>query len=141
VVQGLRAIGWTSVPVLAVETRGAASYAAALAAGAPVTLDAIDSIALTLGAKRVCTRAVTWAETHPIRSWLCDDRAAITACARFLDDHRTLVEPACGAALAAIYERAPALVEGTGPVWVVVCGGAAVTRAQLDGWMSSIRAG
>lgn len=137
VVAGLHDVGWADVPVLAVETRGAASYAAALAAGEPVTIRSIDSVALTLGAKRVCARSVAWAEVHPIRAWQCDDRAAIRACDRFLDDHRTLVEPACGAALAAVYDRAPELLDETGPVLVVVCGGAAVTRAQLEGWVSA----
>jgi L-serine/L-threonine ammonia-lyase len=48
-----------------------------------------------------------------------------------------LVEPACGAALAAIYEKASPLMELSGDVLVVVCGGAATTRAQLDGWLAS----
>jgi L-serine/L-threonine ammonia-lyase len=134
VVQGMRAAGWSEVPVLAVETHGAASYAAALRAGEPVTLDRIDSLALTLGARRVCARAVELAREHPIVPWQCDDRAAVEACAAFLDDHRTLVEPACGAGLAAVYRRAEPLARG--PVLVVVCGGAAVTRGQLDGWLA-----
>lgn len=132
VLEGMRAVGWAQVPVLAVETHGAASYAAALSAGHPVTLEAIDSLALTLGAKRVCDRAVAWAEQHPIEPWQCDDAAAVRATGRFLDDHRVLVEPSCGAALASVYEGAPQL-EGRS-VLLVVCGGASVTRAQLAGW-------
>jgi L-serine/L-threonine ammonia-lyase len=134
VVQGMQAAGWSDVPVLAVETVGAASYAAALAAGRPVRIAGIDSIALTLGAREVCARSVELAREHPIAAWQCDDRAAVRACAAFLDDHRVLVEPACGAALAAVYERAPALA-GRGDVLVVVCGGASVTREQLASWL------
>ncbi|NTW03289.1 MAG: pyridoxal-phosphate dependent enzyme, partial [Oscillochloris sp.] len=70
VVEGLIRQGWDDVPVLAVETEGAASYAAALAAGAPVTLDEIRTIAVTLGARRVAARAVELAALHPIHSYL-----------------------------------------------------------------------
>ncbi|MEQ1502517.1 MAG: pyridoxal-phosphate dependent enzyme [Myxococcota bacterium] len=136
VVHGLAEVGWSS-PVLAVETHGAASYARALEAGHPVDLDAIDSIALTLGAKRVCDESVAVSRGHRITSWTCDDRAAVEACARFLDDHRVLVEPSCGAALAAVYDGAPALSEAASVV-VVVCGGAAVTRGALDQWSASL---
>ncbi|MEQ1572217.1 MAG: pyridoxal-phosphate dependent enzyme, partial [Myxococcota bacterium] len=136
-VQGMRAAGWTDVPVLAVETHGAASYAAALAAGRPVTLDAITTLALTLGARTVCERSVALAQVHPISSWTCDDRAAVAGCGAFLDDHRVLVEPSCGAALAAVYGRAPAVLDAPS-VLVVVCGGAAVTREQLGAWERSV---
>ena len=91
VLEGMHRVGWHDVPLVAVETHGAASYAAALAAGSPVTLPAITTLALTLGAKRVCDEAVRWSTRHPITPWQCDDRAAVTACSRFLDDHRTLV--------------------------------------------------
>lgn len=133
VLQGMHAVGWTDVPVLAVETAGAASYAAALAAGEPVTLPAITSLATTLGARRVAAEAVAWARRHEVIAWTCDDRAAVQACLRFADDHRVLVEPACGAGLSAIYGRAPALV-GRGPVLAIVCGGAGTSLGLLRGW-------
>lgn len=136
VLQGLTDLGWSDVPVIAAETTGAASYAAALAAGAPVELPAITSIATTLGARRVAAEAVAWAGRHEVRSTVCSDRDAVRACAQFADDHRLLVEPACGAALAPVYDRAPALV-GAKTVWVVVCGGAGVTLAQLAAWQAA----
>jgi L-serine/L-threonine ammonia-lyase len=129
VLRGMHDVGWTDVPVVAAETEGAASYAAALAAGAPVTLPAITSIAITLGAKRVCDRAVRWAAEHPIRSALCTDAEAVAACRQLADDHRFLVEPACGAALAVLPR-----VTSAGPILVVVCGGAAVTLEELERW-------
>lgn len=138
VVQGLHEVGLAHVPVLAVETEGAASYAAALAAGHPVTLPSIDSLALTLGAKRVCDRSVQWASRHRIVPWVTSDRCAVDACVRFLDDHRMLVEPSCGAALAALYEGAPLLQALDGDILVIVCGGSATTRAQLDTWAAAV---
>lgn len=138
VLQGMRAVGWTETPVLAVETEGASSFATALKAGKPVTLPAITSLALTLGAKRICDQAFKLSQAHPVKSAVVTDTAAVSACSRFLDDHRVLVEPSCGAALSVVYDRHPAVVQTEGPVLVVVCGGAAITRAQLEGWRESL---
>ena len=133
VVEGLRAVGWNAVPVIAVETTGAASFAAALRAGELVTLDRITSLATTLGARRVAPRALELARAHPIISHVVSDRAAVDACLRFADDHRVLVEPACGAALAAGYARAAPLHQRA-PVVFIVCGGAGVNRELLEQW-------
>lgn len=134
VVDGLRAAGWNEVPVLAVETEGAASYAAGLAAGEAVKIGALTSIAVTLGAQKVAQHSVELARVHPIRSWLVSDREAVAACGRFADDHRVLVEPACGAALAPVYAGAEPVRAAAAPVLVIVCGGAGVTREQLAKW-------
>ena len=55
-----------------------------------------------------------------------EDEAALAACLMFADQHRMLVEPACGASLSAVYsglltDRLASLPAG--PVVVVVCGG------------------
>ncbi len=133
VVQGLRRNGMQDVPVIAVETEGAASFHAAQAAGQLVTLERIDSIASSLGAKRVCEQALHCARTHPIHSARVSDAQALQACERFLADHRLLVEPACGAALAAVYDQHPAL-DAYQHVLVVVCGGATATLEQIRRW-------
>jgi L-serine/L-threonine ammonia-lyase len=129
VLEGMHQVGWHDVPVVAAETEGASSYAQALAAGHPVTLPAITSLAITLGARRVCDRAVAWAAEHEIRQVVCTDADAVAACRTFADEHRMLVEPACGAALAAL-DR----VGDVGSVLVIVCGGAGVTLAELQSW-------
>jgi L-serine/L-threonine ammonia-lyase len=130
VLEGMHAVGWGEVPVVAVETHGAASLHAAMKAGHPVDIGAITSVATTLGARRVCERVLVWTREHRVTSWLVSDREAIDACVRFADDHRVVVEPACGAALAVAYGRAEPLA-GARSVLVVVCGGAAVTPADL----------
>ncbi|MCB9668681.1 MAG: pyridoxal-phosphate dependent enzyme [Alphaproteobacteria bacterium] len=135
VLQGLRDVGWADVPVVAVETHGTASLAAALAAGRLVTLPDITSIALTLGAKTVAEEARVRSVEHGVRAVQVSDRAAVDALERFLFDHRVLVEPACGAALAVAYGDD----ELPGPVLVVVCGGAAATPEALEGWRTAVR--
>ena len=137
VVQGLQAHGWSDVPVVAVETAGAASYAASVRADRLVTLDGITTIAVTLGARQVAERALAWSRVHPIVPVVVSDRAAVRACDRFLDDHRVLVEPSCGAGLSVAYDGHASVAEGEGPLLVVVCGGAAVTRDQLHAWVAA----
>jgi L-serine/L-threonine ammonia-lyase len=132
-VEGLHDVKWNDVPVLAVETEGAASFAASVRAGCLVTLDRIDTVATTLGARTVAAAALAWTERHTIIPWIVTDRAAVQACLNFADEHRVLVEPACGAALSAGYDRAKPL-EGLEPIVFIVCGGAGVSLRLLDEW-------
>lgn len=136
VVEGLRRNGWLDVPVIAVETRGAASYAAAVDAGEPVALPAITSIATSLGARKVAQAAFDAGTGHPVRSVVVTDAAAVAACLRFIDDQRIVVEPACGAALAVAYDGAA--LAGFHRVLVIVCGGVTATAGQLNAWDLSL---
>ncbi len=133
IAQGLRRNGWDDVPILAVETDGAASYHAAIKAGHPVELKQITSIAVSLGAKRVCDRALQWSMERPIESFVVPDASALSACERFLADHRILVEPACGASLAVAYESGAEL-DRFETILIVVCGGATATIDQIRKW-------
>jgi L-serine/L-threonine ammonia-lyase len=136
-VEGLRRNGLHSVPVIAVETLGADSLAQSLFAGQRVTLPAITSIASSLGARQVCAQALRVAAEHPVISAVVSDGASVAACLRFLEDHRVLVEPACGASLALLYGAHPVLA-GFSNVLVVVCGGATASLAQLETWSQTL---
>lgn len=137
VIEGLRRNGWSHVPVVAVETEGAASFHQSVQAGHRVELASITSIATTLGAKQICAKAFELAQEHPVRSVVVSDAQAVAACLRFLDDHRLLVEPACGAALAAVYDAVPDVAQFC-QILVIVCGGAGVTSAQLHAWSQQL---
>lgn len=134
---GMERNGWGHVPILAVETEGAASFHEATKAGHPVELPAITSIASSLGARRVADRAVEWWRERPIQSLIVSDRSALSACERFLTDQRILIEPSCGASLAPVYDRAPEL-EPFETVLVVVCGGATATIDQIREWLRRV---
>lgn len=136
VVEGLQRNGWHDVPVLAVETEGAASLHAAIAAGHTVELPGIHSVATSLGAKRVAEQALACTRTHTVLSHLVSDREALEACERLLHDHRLLVEPACGAALALL--QRPEVFEAYGNVLVIVCGGATATLQQIRAWLEQV---
>jgi len=133
VASGLKRNRLEHTAILAVETEGAASLAAAMAAGGPVSLRKIDTIASSLGAKRVAGEAFEWSRRRPVTSVTVSDAAAVRACIRFADDHLALVEPACGAALSLAYEDHPALRPYT-RVAVIACGGVVVSLQKLDAW-------
>ena len=133
VVEGLARNGLAHVPIIAVETEGAASLAASMKAGERVQLPAITSIATSLGARIVSERAFDLTQTQSVDSVVVSDHSAAEACLRFLDDHRVLVEPACGATLALAYEQSAALARYQ-RVLLIACGGATASLAQLQAW-------
>jgi len=139
VLEGLHQVGWKDVPVLAVETEGAASLAKSVTAGYLVTLDEIATIATCLGARTVAAETLVWTQKHDVIPWVVSDRDALDACLRFANEHRVLVEPACGAALSAVYGRAKPL-EGLKPVMTIVCGGAGVNLELLEHWQRIVPA-
>jgi L-serine/L-threonine ammonia-lyase len=138
VLEGLHRNDWADVPVLAVETEGAASLAACLKAGKHVELENITSIATTLGAKRVASKAWEWCSVHEVISHVVPDLATVESCLRFADDHRVLVEPACGASLAALYNP-HGFLQDKRCILVVVCGGAGVSIEQLQRWKAELQ--
>lgn len=137
VVEGLKRNKDAQVPILAVETKGAHAFSVAALANKYVGIDRITSIATSLGAKKVAQRAFDLLNEHPIISHVVTDHDAIQACDRFLDDHRILVEPACGASLSAVYNACDFLNDKHNIV-VIVCGGVGITLAQLTQWRQQV---
>ncbi|MNM81527.1 Phenylserine dehydratase [compost metagenome] len=137
VAEGLQRNGWDDVAIVAVETQGAASLAAAVAAREHVALPAVTSIATSLAARQVCAQAFAISQTRPLHSVVVSDRDAVDACQRFITDQRLVVEPACGAALAAVYGKVPELAPYRN-VLVIVCGGVTATTQQLDHWTATL---
>lgn len=141
VVEGLRRNDLRHVPVLAVETKGADSFALAVNTDQHVALSSISSIATSLGATKVSEHAFTLAKTHSIHSHVVTDKQAVNACLQFLSDNRLLVEPACGASLAAVYDadkQALDILANKKNILVVVCGGVGASIEQLNDWNSSL---
>ena len=103
IIEGLYRNNMPNVPILAVETEGADSLSACMKAGQHVEIDNIKSIATTLGAKKVAKAAYDWCHKYEVVSHVVSDTEAIESCLKFSNDHRILVEPACGASLAALY--------------------------------------
>lgn len=126
---GLERHGLRGTPVLTVETWGTESFYASRQAGQLVRLPRINSVAKTLGAAQVATAAWERAQRHNVTSAVVTDDQALDACRQFALDHRLLVEPASGAALAAVYQRLDAVAQAP-DVLVVVCGGVGVALGE-----------
>lgn len=130
-----------STKVIASETDGASCFKQSWEAedGKPVTLPGIDSVATSLGATSCTPVALERARSHDggFDATACTDEEAVDACVRFARDHRMLVEPACGAALAVAYSerlREKHLRDVDGPIVIEVCGGSGVDIDLLYGW-------
>jgi L-serine/L-threonine ammonia-lyase len=136
-VEGMHAVGWQDVPVIAVETHGADSFYQSVASNTLVRLPGITSIAKTLGAAQVAAQTLVWQQQHPIIPVRVSDAAAVNACLRFAEDMRVIVEPACGATLSLVYDQSPLLSEYQS-LLVIVCGGAGTTYEQLQSWQQTL---
>ena len=135
VAEGLERNGLREIPIVTAETEGTASYLASVKAGELVELPSISGVATSLGARKVCKRAFEISQIRPVECVVVSDQSAVDACTRFLDDHRVLVEPACGAALAIAYEHADQLLRFE-RVLLIVCGGATTTVERLQAWQA-----
>lgn len=135
VAEGLERNGLREIPIVTAETEGTASYLASVKAGELVELPSISGVATSLGARKVCKRAFEISQIRPVECVVVSDQSAVDACTRFLDDHRVLVEPACGAALAIAYEHADQLLRFE-RVLMIVCGGATTTVERLQAWQA-----
>ncbi|HXA38761.1 MAG TPA: pyridoxal-phosphate dependent enzyme [Phenylobacterium sp.] len=133
VAEGLARHGLDEVAIVAVETEGAATLARSMEAGRSVTLERIETIASSLGARRLADAAFAWSQTRPVVPAVVSDADAVRACSRFADDHLALVEPACGAALSLAYDDHPAL-KPYARVAVIACGGVVVSLEKLSAW-------
>lgn len=126
-----------NIPIYAIETEGTASLNTAIRAQKHIKLDRITGIAPTLGAKQVCANAFEISKKGNIVGLTVSDQDALHACFKFLDDHRVLVEPACGAALSVLYDQ-KICFSAAENILVIVCGGATVTLNSLLNYAKEI---
>lgn len=136
VAAGLRRAGWGDVPIVAAETAGANCFAEMVHAGGKVVkLEGISSIAKSLGALAVSQKCADFVSGGGrFQSVVVSDREAVEACSMLAVQHRVLVEPACGAAVAAVRQMDKG---GDAPIVVVVCGGSMASPSLLGEWVKA----
>ena len=123
---------------------GADSFNKSVQAGEVIKMKAITSIAASLGAVQVSQKTWDWmqqvGEENLVSATVTDAEAAM-ASVRFADEHRMLVEVACGATLAPAYNGDLRKYLGSGMsdeewknfnVVMVVCGGSHVSVDVLQ---------
>jgi len=108
--------------VWGVETEGADAMAQAIAAGQVVTLQAITSIAKTLGAPFVTERTLSLIQRHYESVTVVSDREAVEALVFIGERLKVLVEPAGSCTLAAA-ERLRDHFSSESKLVLVFCGG------------------
>ena len=86
-------------------------------------------------------RSFQWLSDHKVLSRVVTDQQALSACVKIADDHRILVPPACGAAMAALYEdvvveaqKKGELPEKLDNIVAIVCGGNGVNLDSVASW-------
>ncbi len=109
--------------------------AQAVAAGKPVRLPAITSIAKTLGAPAVTERTLALVQQHVESVTVVPDSAAIAAMAFLLERAKVLAEPAAACTLAAADELRGNFTPGSHVV-LVLCGGN-VALSDVCSWVVS----
>jgi len=114
------------------ETSGSASFAAAVAAGHPVTFTP-NTVCSSLAASVVAAWPVENLARFRWQSAVLTDAQALMGAVRFADDLRMLVEPACGVSLALAYLDHPALADARN-VAIIVCGGASTGTEMIQAW-------
>jgi threonine dehydratase len=110
------------IRVWGVETLGADAMSKAMAAGRPVRLDAITSIAKTLGAPMVSEATLKMAQRHLESVTVVPDCDAVGAVEFLLERAKVFTEPAAACTLAA----ADRIKDNFGPgrhVVLILCGG------------------
>jgi threonine dehydratase len=110
------------VRIWGVETEGADAMSRALAAGRPVKMPAITSIAKTLGAPEVSPRTLELARRYIENVTVVSDNEAVRALRLLLERAKVLAEPAASCTLAAA-ERLRPQFDPRGHAVLVLCGG------------------
>lgn len=134
VAQGIERNQWSKTSIITAETHGTASMHKAIKAQKLIRLDKIDSIATSLAAKKVAAKALDYALKHQVSSYTVSDRQSMMACRSFLDDTGILVEPACGAALASVYNNME-ILNAYQTILVMVCGGSSLSIEAFNQYM------
>jgi len=131
--EGLKKNNLDKTSILAIETEGADSLHNSYTQNRHVSIDSIGSIATSLGTKKVAHHAFEISKEKNVFCELVTDKDAIKSVDLFLNDHRILVEPACGASLASIYNNSDFFKDKKNIV-VIICGGVGITLKQLNLW-------
>ena len=133
VLEGLRRNGWESTEIVAVETFGAASFYESMTKNELIELDKIQTIATSLGAKKIAVEAFEQAKQFKITPFLVRDEDTVRAMFSFLNEYNVLVEPACGAALSypLLYSEKSNEAD---TILVIACGGVNTSFEQLENY-------
>jgi L-serine/L-threonine ammonia-lyase len=119
--------------ILAVEPQGAPSFYTSCKYGK--NLEQVTTKATSLATKRVTTEAVKWKKKGSVIHHLVSDQDAMSACVKFANDHRMLVELACSMSLATLYNDYGLSLNQYEKICIVVCGGNLINSKILSTYL------
>jgi L-serine/L-threonine ammonia-lyase len=124
------------IKIIAVETFGTNSLHESIKQKALITLNQINSIATSLGAKTISSKTLEYClkYSNHISSKVLSDDNALKGILWMLENHRILIEPACGVS---VYEGLKLIEENNDPnrkVIVILCGGSAISLDLLQSY-------
>lgn len=119
-----------------VETVGAEAMTRALAAGQVVQLEAVTSLAATLGAPSASELTLELAQQHLTEVLLVPDREAVADLFWLLDKVKLLTEPAAACTLSAA-RRLKGRLDPAGHLVIILCG-ASVTLAEAQAFRDQV---
>lgn len=137
IVEGLNKYNLNHIPILAVETLGANSFENAYKHNSNIGISSVDSLATSLGAKKVADQAFKSIKTNNIRCEVVSDYAAVKACSSFYNQFDILVEPACGASLSVLYNNS-LNIKNKKNILIIVCGGIGISKDSLQVWKKEL---
>ncbi|MEZ6142378.1 MAG: threonine/serine dehydratase [Zavarzinella sp.] len=125
------------IKLTGVETSGADAMAHAFAAGQPVELPAITSIARTLGAPKVSPMTLHMARQFTKEIQVVSDADTVKWLVFLLERAKVLAEPAAACCLAAA-DRLKGSFQPTDHLVILICGGNAAL-SDLCGWKEMLK--
>ncbi|MFX1254641.1 MAG: threonine/serine dehydratase [Promethearchaeota archaeon] len=132
---GLAAKLVKDVKIWGVETVGADALTQSFKAGYPITLDAITSIADTLGAKRTTDRVFSLFTKAVDEMVTVTDQEALKALEFLLENEKILVEVSTSCIVAALLKESLFNLSDVKNIGIVICGGN-ISLRQLHQWGS-----
>jgi L-serine/L-threonine ammonia-lyase len=135
IMKGLEKYHWQhDVAVITSETLGTNSLKQSIDLNELIALKSTQGIATSLAAKKVAQQAFDYAQKYQVKCMSVTDAESLNACVRFAREQNTLVEPACGATLAILYNHAYAL-ENYKNIVFIICGGINTHLLNITGTM------
>lgn len=138
--QGLIKNNIKDLTILLLETAQAPTLFESLKADKLITLSSVNSMATSLACSHTTAQTLVNFHDHTnvtTNLELIDDLDALKACIEYYDAFDKIVEPACGAAVAVIYNKLDLLFKNFGHlkkddiVVIVVCGGSCSTSKDI----------
>lgn len=137
IVQGLKSSKHLKhVPVLAVESQGAACFDEAIKHNKVVVLDSVQTYATSLASPYISAKSLQYYREHPVYTCKVKELDTVRGTVFYYDKFDGVVEPACGASVSIVDNNTQELgvfdlTNEADIVIVIICGGTVTKQSDL----------